>query len=155
LYLQAESAGDPAVLLQQGRLAEAERSLRSQIARAPQDARALLLLGVVLDNEKKFDEAEAFYRRATKSAPEAAPVWNNFGNHWLARGRPEEACTAFTRVLAIDPNHANAHLQLARISLDQGNAAQAVTHLRAVHAGESSDPALLFLYGRALAAKRE
>src|SRR4051794_38297487 len=112
LFLAQVPAADPVALLEAGRLPDAERVLRSELARAPSDARALMLMGVVLDSSKRYAEAEPFYRRAVKAAPDAAPVWNNFGNHWMSVGKPDEARKAFERVVAIDSSHPNATLQL-------------------------------------------
>ncbi len=109
-----------------------------------------MLLALVLDGEKRFADAERYYRRAATAAPNAPAVWNNFGNHWLARGNLAEARQAFERVLKLDANHANANLQLGRILVEQ-NGAAAVPLLERIHAGSSDDPAVLALFGRALA----
>jgi tetratricopeptide (TPR) repeat protein len=155
LLLLFQGSPDPAALFTHGKVAEAERALRATLAQSPSDARSLMLLAVVLDSQKRFEEAEPVYRRATKAAPGAVQVWNNFGNHWLARGRITEARNAFEHALKLDSSHPNANLQAARIAVDTGRAAEALPCLERLRASESGDPALLALYGRALAAARD
>src|SRR5215831_14715796 len=69
----------------QGKLAEAEQTLRSVLRSHPKEVRALGLLGVVLDSQNRYQEAERSYTRALELAPNSAALWNNLGNHYLAR----------------------------------------------------------------------
>lgn len=150
-----QSTGDPAALFREGRVAEAESALRAALTQSPTDSRSLMLMAVVLDSQKRFEEAERFHRGAVKAAPGAVQVWNNFGNHWLTRGRLSEARQAFEQALKLDAAHPNVNLQLARIAIDTGRAAEALPYLDRLRAKESGDPALLALYARALAGKRD
>ncbi|MEO6590404.1 MAG: hypothetical protein ABIP06_13985, partial [Pyrinomonadaceae bacterium] len=50
-------------LIQTGKLAEAEAVLREQLAKTPKEFRVKILLGVALDQQLKFEEAEKVYRQ--------------------------------------------------------------------------------------------
>jgi tetratricopeptide (TPR) repeat protein len=57
------------------------------------------------------------------------------GEILLRQGRLEEASTEFNRLLRSDPEHAHAHLNLARIARERGDLQGSLTHLS--HAMES------------------
>src|SRR5437762_14150046 len=69
---------------QQGEPAKAIQTLRAALQRAPGDPAGLGLLGVVLDAEKRYDEAESAYKQALSVAPRSPSLLNNLGNHYLA-----------------------------------------------------------------------
>src|ERR1035437_5642481 len=60
-----------------GDFASAERTLRAELRLRPNDVRVLSLLGVALDGQKKFQEAEGFHRRAVTAAPRSADALSN------------------------------------------------------------------------------
>ena len=144
VYAEAASA------FQQGRLAEAEQKLRSATAVEPDRPDLLGLLALVLDAKKDYDEAEPFHQRALKLAPRSAGLWNNFGNHHLARGNEDQARSAFVQVLAIEPGHANANLQLARIALSHNQGAEALHYLETLKPSDQSGIAVQLLRARCL-----
>ena len=129
--------------LGRGDFATAERQLRTEIAAHPNDAWPLSLLGAALDNLKRVPEADAFHRRAVAKAPRSIDVLNNFAAHlWLAH-REQEAGKVFRQVVAIDPAHAGANLQLARLALKEGNAPEALRCLDRLPAAEREQPRAL------------
>jgi len=138
-YAEAASA------FQQGRLDEAEQKLRSATAAEPDRPDLLGLLGLVLDAKKEYEQAEPFHQRALQLAPRSAGLWNNFGNHHLARGNDGQARSAFLQVLAIDHGHANANLQLARIALSNKQGAEALRYLENLKPSDQSDIAVQLL----------
>jgi tetratricopeptide (TPR) repeat protein len=156
-YTEAISA------FQQGKLEQAERTLRTAIAVEADRPDLLGLLAVVLDARKEFDQAEPFHQGALKLAPRSPGLWNNLGNHYLSRQDDKQAQAAFLRVVEIDPGHANANLQLARIAVagkhgadalryldqlkgpDQGAAAVEILRARALHAAGRTDSALAII----------
>src|SRR5258708_10439800 len=82
---------DALAALQRGDFSAAERTLRQAVSAHPNDGAVLTLLGVALDGQKKFEEAEGIHRRAAASAPNSPDVWNNFGNHLVGTGDPAYA----------------------------------------------------------------
>jgi Flp pilus assembly protein TadD len=113
----------------EGRLPEAEQALRSYLKQRPQDSDALGFLGAVLDAQSKYQEAERYYLQAVKLAPRSVVLLNNLGNHYAALKDQEQARRQFLRVIAIDPPHRNANLQLARIALERKQGQEALDYL--------------------------
>jgi len=110
---------EAALAFEQGKTAEAEQKLRPVLENHPSDLRALLLEGAVLDSAGRYSEAEGYYRRALKIAPASAQLLNNLANHYLARGNRSQAREFYLKAVAIDSEHPNANLQLARISVEE------------------------------------
>ena len=84
---------------QAGRFQEAEQKLREILEKRPSEVRALSLMGAVLDAQKRYEEAEGYYKKALEVAPNSAILNNNLGNHYLAQGMTDRAQTAFLRVI--------------------------------------------------------
>ncbi|MGA2354632.1 MAG: tetratricopeptide repeat protein [Terriglobales bacterium] len=135
---------------QKGDLVSAEATLTEILHAQPRDAKALGLLAVVLDTEKKYSEADSIYRRALALTPGSAPLLNNFGNHELATGDTIAARKTFLKVVALRPDHPNANLQLAAIAADQKNGSEALRYLERLRTSEPSPPQLNLLRMRAL-----
>ena len=135
---------------QHGQLDQAEQQLRSAIAATPNRPDLLGLLGLVLDAKKEYKDAEPFHERALQLAPRSSGLWNNFGNHCLASGNYTEARRAFIHVLAVEPSHPNANLQLATIALSEKKPAQALHYLQDLKASDQKDPAVKLLRARCL-----
>ncbi|MBI4877274.1 MAG: tetratricopeptide repeat protein [Acidobacteria bacterium] len=94
-----------------------------------------------LDEQGKCQEAERHYQQALAASPSSAVVLNNAGNHYLLCGQPEKAQSYFERLLAVNPAHSNASLQLARIAADRKQGAKALQYLARVK--DTSPPVLL------------
>jgi tetratricopeptide (TPR) repeat protein len=130
--------------------AEAEQALRPAVAEHPRDARALGLMGLILDAQKRFAEAETFHRRALALAPDSASLYSNFGNHCLEQGQTEKARAAYLRAIELDPTDRNANSQLAQISVNKKNGAQALDCLNRLPRDDQSAPAVQLLRAQAL-----
>jgi len=135
---------------QLGKIAEAEQILKTALQNNPNDAQALGLMGVILDAQKRYDEAERSYTQALKLAAGSAALYNNLGNHYLARGIPDRARKSFLRVIAIDAHHPNANLQLAKSSVENKQGDEALRYLDHLPASEQSDAAVRLLRAQAL-----
>ncbi|PYT24517.1 MAG: hypothetical protein DMG58_25845, partial [Acidobacteria bacterium] len=142
---------EAAVAFEQGKPAEAERKLESLLKSHPTELRALVLAGAVLDSQQRFSEAESYYQRALNVAPGSAQVLNNLGNHYLASGNRNKARESYLKVVVIAPRHSNANLQLAQMSVDDKQGAQALAYLSRLDDAANGDPAVLLLRARALA----
>lgn len=138
------------VALQSGNFAEAEKILRQTLRDHPSEPRALNLMGVVLDAQKRYDEADAYYQRALQINPRSAATLNNLGNHYMHRGDFAKARGAFLRVVAIESRHPNANLQLAQLSMAAKQGAAALKYLDRLPAEEQSYAAARILRAQAL-----
>jgi len=142
---------EAAAAFEQGKPAEAERKLESILKGHPTELLALILAGAVLDSQQRFNEAESYYQRALKVAPGSAQVLNNLGNHYLASGNRSKARESYLKVVAIEPRHSNATLQLAQMSVDDKQGTQALAYLGRLDDAANGDPAVRLLRARALA----
>jgi tetratricopeptide (TPR) repeat protein len=156
IVLFADGAGsqipldEAARAFERGNIAEAEGKLEAVLRQDASNLRALLLIGAVLDSARRYSEAEVYYRRALKLAPESAQVLNNVANHHLASGNSGRARDFYLKAIAIDARHPNANLQLARISVERNEGQAALRYLNRIAESGSSDPGLLELRARAL-----
>jgi len=108
-------------------------------------------MGVVLDAQKRYAEAERCYNLALEVEPNSASLLNNLGNHYLELKLPDRARTVFQRVIAIEPNHSNANLQLAQISVTAKQGDKALRYLSHLPASEQALAATQLLRAKALA----
>ena len=145
--LQAqEDAVAPAVAaLERGDYSSAEQILQTRLRLQPKDGEALAILGVVLDQEKKYSEADEVYRRALANSQPEPALLNNFGNHLLATGKIGEARKAFLQVIGLDAGNANALVQLARIAMEKKAPTEALGYLDGIPAAsrDRSDAVIL------------
>jgi tetratricopeptide (TPR) repeat protein len=140
---QSPAVRDAMSALGRGDFGSAEQKLRTEVAAHPEDAWALSLLGASLDNLKRVAEADGFHRRAVAKAPKSLDILNNFAAHlWLA-GREQEAGQVFRQMVAIEPAHAGANLQLARLALKEGHAAEALRCLNRLAPADRENPRAL------------
>ena len=144
VYEQTDAA------LQQGKLADAEQVLRSALQAHPREVRALGLLAVILDAQKRYDEAESVYEQAVSLSPGLVPLSNNLGNHYLARGELDRARDTYLRVVALEPDYPNANLQLAKVSVAKKQGAAALKYLNRLPSDEQVGPAARILRAQAL-----
>jgi tetratricopeptide (TPR) repeat protein len=143
-YQQASAA------FEQGRFSDAELTLRGVLKDHPQDAYALGMLGVVLDAEKLYAEAEKCYYLALKFQPDSTAVLNNLGNHYLAQGASRPARDTYIRVVRLNPHHENANLHLAEMSLKAREGNSALHYLDQLPPEVRVGPPAEFLRARAL-----
>src|ERR1022692_4650207 len=128
--------------LQRGDFAAAERTLRPEVRARPNDGAALTLLGVALDNQKKFQEADQVHRRAAASSPASPDVWNNYANHLLATSDEEGAGKLYLRVVGLDQANYNANVQLVRLALKGKKRAEALGYFKHLPANQQDAPNL-------------
>ena len=131
-------------------MAEAEGKLHAVLEQDASNLRALLLMGAVLDSSRRYSEAEVYYQRLLKIAPASAQVLNNVANHYLASGKSRQARELYLKVIAVDAQHPNANLQLARISVERNEGQAALGYLNRLPKADSGIPGVLELRARAL-----
>jgi tetratricopeptide (TPR) repeat protein len=141
---------DALAAVQRGEFRAAEQKLRPEVAAHPDDAPALSLLGVALDNLNRFQEAAEFHRRAIAAAPRSADILNNYGNHLAATGEDAAARDAFLKAIAVDPANFNANLQLARQAVRRKNGGEALRYLRRLSPARLAEPSVTLVHVEAL-----
>jgi predicted O-linked N-acetylglucosamine transferase (SPINDLY family) len=87
-----------------GRLGDAEAVYRQILARFPDHADAVHLLGVACQQQGRREEAVRLLRRAAQLDPNAAMFQANLARALKDQGRPAESLPAFERALALQPD---------------------------------------------------
>jgi len=141
---------EAAAAMQRGDFPAAEQTLRAELRARPNDALALSLLGLALDNRKESKEADDAFRRALANAPRSPDVQSNYGFHLLFTGDEKGAREAFLKAVAADPAHYNANVQLARLALKRKSGAEALTCLKRLAASQQDSPNVAILKLQAL-----
>ncbi len=113
-----------------GRLDEAARLCADVLARQPDQAGALHLMGVIRYQRGDARAAVELIRRAVAAAPDDAEAHHNLGNILKEQGAAEEALAAFQNAVAAEPEFATAHNNLAVTLLDLGRPEDAAAACR-------------------------
>ena len=115
---------------QAGRLIEAERCYRAAFEKSPRMPEAAHLVGRVLFDLQKPEEALPWLHKAGSLGPSRAGAFNDLGNLLEELGRPEEAEDAYRRVLELEPGNADAHSNLGTALKEQGRVGEAAEAYR-------------------------
>lgn len=94
----------------------------------PDAAGALVNLGTIYYRQRKFAEAEKYYRRAIEADPSYPLAQFNLGNLYDEQGRVVEALEHYRRALHLNPQYADAHFNLALLCERSGETLKAVHH---------------------------
>jgi tetratricopeptide (TPR) repeat protein len=109
----------------------------------PGAAGAMVNLGTIYYRERRFSEAECYYRDAVRADPKYALAEFNLGNLYDEQGRLADAAAHYRRALAINPQYADAHFNLALLCERIGEVLKAVHHwklyLKLDRSGEWAD----------------
>src|SRR5438128_3597436 len=109
-----------ATLIRQNRLAEAEQQLTSILKLAPNEARALNLLGTIRGSQRRFDDAEALFAKAVAADPRLAGAHMNLAYLYMLKGVPDKTIGELKAVVSIEPTNTDAMTRLAQMLLSQG-----------------------------------
>jgi tetratricopeptide (TPR) repeat protein len=131
---------DAVAALQRGDSATAEQKIRAELATHPDEAEALSLLGVALDNQRKFPEANEAHLGAIAKDPRSPGFLHNYGNHFLMTGDLRGAHDIFMKLVELDPKDDYANLQLAQLALETNDAKEALQYLERLPAKQMESP---------------
>lgn len=118
-----------AAMISAGQLASAEGELNAVLRRAPGDANALNLLGVIRAQQQRAGEAEQLFLRAVKSAPTLLGAYLNLGRLYLELEKTDRALWAFTEAVKLSPEDPDINLNLALIYERSREYERALSHL--------------------------
>ncbi len=99
-------------LLRNGTVDTAARQVDDALARAPNDAEALYMQGVIANRRRDHKLAIAALRRALEIRPDAALAWLALGNAYARAGDLVAAADSYREVVAREPRWADAHFNL-------------------------------------------
>jgi tetratricopeptide (TPR) repeat protein len=94
----------------------------------PEAAGALVNLGTIYYRQRKFAEAETYYRQAIEADPSYPLAQFNLGNLYDEQGRTGEALEHYRSALLLNPQYADAHFNLALLCERAGEILKAVHH---------------------------
>jgi type IV pilus assembly protein PilF len=120
---------------------EAEKYARKAVTADVEYRPAKHTLGVILIQQKKFDEAIAILRPLAEDIIYKTPelAWYDLGGAHLEKGEPDHAIDAFTKALALKPSFCWANYRLGLAWEKKGALDKAETELS--NAVEPADPA--------------
>ena len=107
---------------------QAIEAYRKVLELNPQAAGALVNLGTIYYRQRKFGEAEKYYKDAIVADPSYPLAQFNLGNLYDEQGRLREALDHYRCALNLNPNYADAHFNLALLAERMGEPLKAVHH---------------------------
>lgn len=112
-------------LFAQKQFLKAENIMVQYVASNPTDIRGLELLGDVYSNQKKWDDAQNYYRKLTELAPNNANFYYKYGgalgmkalnvSKWNALGIIGDVKTSFLKAAELDPKHIDVRWALVEL----------------------------------------
>jgi tetratricopeptide (TPR) repeat protein len=115
--LQAQTAG---------KFDEATAAYYEVLAKDPKSSSALFNLGLMAHLQNRFVAAESYYRLALDMEPANEKALFNLAIvRSNSSGGAAEAVTLYKKVIAMDPNYADAHFNLALVLRSLGQTAEA------------------------------
>lgn len=102
-------------LIREGQLGDAETELKLVFRRAPREANALNLLGVVRAQQHRATEAEQLFLRAIEVNKLLLGAYLNIGQLYLDQEKPDRALWAFTEAGKLQPESPNINFNLASL----------------------------------------
>jgi tetratricopeptide (TPR) repeat protein len=125
------------VLLQQGRLKEAEKELQLALVQQPQEAFAHYLLSICLTAQERLDEAEAAIGQALGLLPDESRFHFQLASVYYHQDKKEAAREKVAEAIQFNPAEADYFGLYAAIELDEKNYEQA---LKRAEEGLARDP---------------
>jgi tetratricopeptide (TPR) repeat protein len=126
-----------------GRSGDAIELCRKLVARSPDDVAAEQALAAALQAANRHDEAESVARHALKHGPRNATLYYTHARSLIALGDYARAETALRDCLRLEPQHVEAHGDLARLVwMRSGDRAEATAAIDAALQTFSNNDAL-------------
>ena len=88
-------------------------------------------LGVAIQDQRRYDEAIAHYRRAVALRPAYPPAYNNMATALRAAGRLDDAVAMYKRALELQTDFPDAEYNLANALVEKGRTDEAIGHYEA------------------------
>jgi tetratricopeptide (TPR) repeat protein len=127
-------------LLMQRRFTEAETVLNQLLARTPESAEGLLLLGRLRIQERRCAEAEAILQRHLAVRTNSLQGFVQLGLARYCESRWADAAAAFKTALELKPDFAQAHYNLGLALSRDGNSNAAIDAFRNALRCQPGDP---------------
>lgn len=113
------------------RVSDIEALLRRVNELAPAMTSAWIMLGLLLHQSHRSEEAIAAYRRAAELEPDNASVWTGLGADYAQIGQMEASAEAYARSIALMPGQPGVHMSHAHALKALGRQAESLREYRA------------------------
>ncbi len=130
--------------------AAAETACRQALALNPDHADTLQVLGLIVQECGRTDEAVRLMRRSLERAPAQPHVWNNLGNALAKSADWRAACGCYDRAVSLAPGYVDGWLNLARFHERAGDPDKALDGANKALALKPGHAGALGLKGRLL-----
>jgi predicted Zn-dependent protease len=141
--------------LQTGRQADAEQLCRSRLREIPGDENALVLLGMLLEQQERAGEALEVFAELTQRQPGSGLHWGNYATALRTAGRLDEALAAYETSLRLTPDDPAQLLNLGMLQLELRQYESARNTLLRAHHFDPQSPAARIYAARACAVFRD
>ena len=128
-------------VLEASRPDEAIAAYRQAAALQPKDPEPYLAVGLLLEKEEKFADAEQEYKQALALGPSTDAV-TGLANIYMRGRRFPEAEAELRKLVAARPDLADAHIQLGRVLAADGKYDEAIAEMQAAAKLAPTDAAL-------------
>lgn len=115
-------------LHQQGDLLAAKTKYQAVLEKNPQEFECLVLLAMLLIQEKEYANALSYFLQAEKEAPTHPQIQVHLANTYKLLEKPELALQHYQKALTLKPDYAEAHHNLANLYAQLQNNQEAIVH---------------------------
>jgi tetratricopeptide (TPR) repeat protein len=115
-----------ALLVQQGRLDEADQQARLALSDPDTRAAANSVLGTIRFQQQRLAESAGFLQKAIELEPRLVGARLTLAQVYTLQGHKEKALPLLRQAIVIDPSNALARLALARAETERGNYASSL-----------------------------
>lgn len=129
-----------ALLYELNRMEEAERWAREGLKRLKNDPNLMNLLGVVVKNLGRLEEARGILERTTRREPRSRAAWSNLGNVLVALHDGPAAVAVYERLLKDEPNSVEFTRMLGVALRHAGRLEESLERFEAVMRAHPEDP---------------
>src|SRR6185369_5278266 len=144
-----------ATLIRDDRLPEAEKELNAVLRVTPDLPVALNLMGTIRAKQNRLLEAETLFLRAVQADKNFTGARMNLVHLYLLKRTPAKAIVQLKEIVAIEPDNAEAAMQLAELLIFQGSVDECISFIEKQRAGRAVSPNLLVVLGNAYIAKND
>lgn len=110
-------------------LREAEANARMAVQADPNLQQAHYVLGRVLIQQNKGEDAYEAFRKAAELDPQFSPAFTGMGQIDLKQGRLDQAASNLRAAINLNPGNSTAHYAMGELLLEQGAVAEAIKEL--------------------------
>lgn len=134
-------------LIRDNRIEEAAQQLTGILRVAPNDVRALNLLGAVRAQQGKLGEAETLFLRARRIDGSWIPARMNLAHLFLLKREPLKTIAELKEVLRLDPGNTEAAVKVVPLMLAERQFDDCIKLIEQLKISQTASPTLLVMLG--------